>query len=80
MLNKGMALLALRYALTRDSQAADIVYKWYSENIDLFTKQELITLMEFRSDSTITTQKSYLKKKDVWDKWLKLIHDKWKSL
>lgn len=75
-----MALLALRYALTQDSRAADIVYAWFCENISIYSKGELETLLTFRSKARINYRAEFNKKEELWKKWAELLHSQWKTL
>ena len=79
MLNKDIALLALRYALTQDTKAPDIVLAWFSENIHLYSKDELEFLMQVHSKA-LKHIRAYRKKEEVWQKWLQLVHQYWKAL
>lgn len=78
MINKDIALLAFRYALTQDTKAPDIVLAWFSENIHLYSKEELGFLMG--EHSVNQNGKQYKKKREVWQKWLQLVHQYWKDL
>lgn len=79
MINKDIALLAFRYALTQDTKAPDIVLAWFSENLHLYSKEEIEFIMQEHSKARKNT-KEYKRKEEVWQKWLQLVHQYWKVL
>lgn len=72
-IDKDMAQLALKYALSKDNLSADIVFAWYKAHIAEFNPQELQALLTIKS--TFAGKAEYMKKTLVWNEWSRMIYE-----